>query len=40
MLQRIARSLDLPTDLKAWWQEHELESDNLKLLGFFKNEVG
>ena len=40
LLQRIARSLELPIDLKAWWQEHELESDNQKLLRFFKEEVG
>lgn len=39
LLQKIARDLRLPIDLRAWWQEHELETDNQKLLAFFKDEV-
>ena len=40
LLQKIARSLKLKTELEAWWQEHALETNNQKLLRFFKDEVG
>lgn len=40
LLQKIARDLELEIDLKAWWQQHDLETNNQKLLRFFKEEVG
>ncbi len=40
LLQKVARSLELPVDLKAWWQERAPETNNQKLLRFFKDVVG
>ena len=38
-LQKIARDLNLAIDIKAWWQAHEVETSNQKLLRFFREEV-
>ena len=40
LLKEVVRELELSVDLKTWWQAHELETNNQKLLRFFEDEVG
>nr|WP_249127629.1 AAA-like domain-containing protein [Bradyrhizobium lablabi] len=40
LLSKIARVLELQLDLKSWWERHDTETVNQRLMRFFRDVVG